>query len=203
MIKSIGNKVRKGKTAQAAATTVTRDNQAEIVGLVKKAAGGNFNAFGELYSLYLDPIYRYVFYQVKDKMTAEDITEEVFVKAWKAIESCQGKEQTFSSWLYRIAHNHMINTLRKTQKCTSIEQHNIVDIKDAKQEVEIGLEYRELLEAITCLPQNQKQVIILKFIEGMETREIGKIMGKREGAIRILQMRALNTLKRKTGRDNK
>jgi RNA polymerase sigma-70 factor (ECF subfamily) len=195
-MKSAGNKVRKKKTTQAAAAPAKYE-QAEITGLVKKAACGNFNAFGELYCLYLNPIYRYVFYQVKDKMTAEDITEEVFIKAWKAIESCQGKEHTFSSWLYRIAHNHMINTLRKMHKCTSIEGDNFIDIKDSKQEVEIGLEYRELLEFITCLPSNQKQVIILKFIEGLETREIGKIMGKKEGAIRILQMRALNTLKKK------
>ena len=195
-MKSVCNKVREKNKAQAAATTITHD-QSKIERLVERAAGGNFGAFGELYSIYLDRIYRYVFYQVKDKMTAEDITEEVFVKAWKAINSCKGKGKTFSSWLYRIAHNHMINTLRSMQKCTSIEGKNLAEVGDTKLEVETGLERQELLEVIADLPENQRQVIILKFIEGMDNREIKKIMGKNEGAIRILQMRALAALRQK------
>jgi RNA polymerase sigma-70 factor (ECF subfamily) len=132
-------------------------------------------------------------------MTAEDITEEVFIKAWKAIGSCKGKEKTFSSWLYRIAHNHLINTLRSMQKFTSIEKVDLVDFSDPKQEIETNADYQDLIGKITCLPQNQKQVIILKFIEGLDNREIGKIMGKSEGAIRVLQMRALATLRQKLG----
>ena len=195
------NKVREENEAQVA-KTVTYD-QSAIERLVEKAAGGNFEAFGELYGIYLDRIYRYVFYQVNDKMTAEDITEEVFVKAWKAIGSCKGKSKTFSAWLYRIAHNHLINTLRNMRKCTSIEKENLADVSDPKLEVETALERKELLETINCLPQNQKQVIILKFIEGFDSREIGKILGKREGAIRILQMRALMVLRQKLCSESK
>ena len=178
------------------ATTATKlHTQTELIMLVEEAASGNFEAFGELYSLYLDRIYRYVYYQIKDRMTAEDITEEVFLKAWKAIETCKGKEKTFLSWLYRIAHNHLINTFRSMNKFTSIEKDNIVELTDPKQEIEANLDCQELLETITRLPQNQKQVIILKFIEGMNNREISKIMKKNEGAIRVLQMRALSKLK--------
>ena len=195
-MRSVCNKAREEEKAQATATTVTKD-QSEIEGLVEKAAGGNIEAFGELYSIYLDRIYRYVFYQVKDKMTAEDITEEVFVKAWKAIGSCKGKSKTFSSWLYRIAHNHLINTLRNTQRYTSIEMENLVDVSNPGLEAESKLAQQELLEEIKCLPQNQKQVIILKFIEDLDNREIGKIMSKSEGAIRVLQMRALTALRQK------
>lgn len=187
------NKVRERKKTQATATTETQ-HQSEIVRLVEKAAGGNFEAFGELYGIYLDRIYRYVFYQINDKMTAEDITEEVFIKAWKAIGSCKGKEKTFLSWLYRIAHNHLINTLNYMKKCTSIEK---IEIIDPKQKIGTEIECQELIGMITCLPKHQKQVIILKFIEGLDNREIGKIMGKNEGAIRILQMRALAKLRQK------
>lgn len=194
----VRNKVRGENKARAAARPLTYD-QSDIERLVETAAGGNFEAFGELYSIYLDRIYRYVFYQVKDKMTAEDITEDVFVKAWKAIGTCKGKGKTFSSWLYRIAHNHMIDNLRSLQKCTSME--NITEISDPKLEVEAGLEHQELLELITCLPQNQRQVITLKFIEGLDNREIGQVMSKSEGAIRVLQMRALATLRQKLSRE--
>ena len=189
------NKVREGKKVRATDATRTY-HQSEIVTLIEKAAGGDFEAFGELYSTYLDRIYRYVFYQVKDKMTAEDITEEVFVKAWKAIGSCKGKEKTFLSWLYRIAYNHLINTVKYMKRFTPIEE---VDFIDPKQRIDTEIEYKELLETITCLPENQKQVIILKFIEGLDNREISKIMGKNEGTIRILQMRALNSIRQKMG----
>lgn len=194
------NKVKERKKTQVTATAGTH-NQPEIVRLVEEAAGGNFDAFGKLYSIYLDQIYRYVFFQVNDKMTAEDITEEVFVKAWKAIGSCKGKEKTFSSWLYRIAHNHLINTLRSMKRLASIEKENFGDIIDPKIEVEAEIECQELLEKISYLPENQRQVIILKFVEGLDNREIGKIMGKNEGAIRVSQMRALATLRDKLGNE--
>jgi RNA polymerase sigma-70 factor (ECF subfamily) len=194
----ICNKVREEKTAQATAAAKAY-SQFEITALVEEASGGKFTAFGDLYSIYLDKIYRYIFYQVKDKMTAEDITEEVFIKAWKAIGSCKGKGKTFSSWLYRIAHNHLINTVRSMQKFTSIEKVDLVDFTDPRQEIETNADYQDLIGKMTCLPQNQKQVIILKFIEGLDNREIGKIMGKSEGAIRVLQMRALAILRQKLG----
>ena len=199
-MKTVCNKVREEKKAQPTTAKATH-HPAEIVKLVEKAAGGNFTAFGELYSFYLDQIYRYVFYHVRDRMTAEDITEEVFIKAWKAISSCKGKEKTFLAWLYRIARNHLINTVRSTKKVTSIEKDNLIDVIESKTRVEEEIENRELLEMITRLPENQKQVILLKFIEGLDNREIAKIMGKNEGAIRISQMRALATLREKLGKE--
>ena len=197
-MKVVCNKVREDKKSRATAAVSTHD-PSEVAQLVDRAAGGNFEAFGQLYGIYLDRIYRYAFHQVKDRMTAEDITEEVFVKAWKAIKSCKGKGRTFSAWIYRIAHNHIINTIRNTQKFTSIEMENVADISDPKLEVEMKLEQQELTEMIAGLPQNQRQVVVLKFIEGLDNRETGKIMRKSEGAVRILQMRALTTLRPKIG----
>ena len=200
MLQVVGNIVRQKNKTQTTTAAPSHD-QTTVVKLIIRAEGGDFEAFGELYSIYLDRIYRYVFYQVKDRMTAEDITEEVFVKAWQAIGSCKGKEATFSSWLYRIAHNHMLNTLRNKKKFTSIETENLVDASDPKIELETALDHQELLATIADLPQNQKEVIILKFIEEMDNREISKVLGKREGAIRILQMRALANLRQKLSSD--
>lgn len=197
-MKVMCNKVREEKKSRATAAVSTRD-PSEVARLVDRAAGGNFEAFGQLYGIYLDRIYRYAFHQVQDRMTAEDITEEVFVKAWKAIKSCKGKGQTFSAWIYRIAHNHIINTLRNTQKFASIDMENIAAISSPKLELEMKLEQQELTEMIADLPQNQRQVVVLKFIEGLDNRETGKIMRKSEGAVRILQMRALTALRQKIG----
>ena len=191
----IRNKSKEELKAQATTGAAT-DNETKISGLVERAANGNIEAFGDLYHIYIERIYRYVFYQVKDKSTAEDITEEIFVKAWKAINSCKGRGQTFSSWLYRIARNHVIDSLRRLQKRQSVEIEKVVEIGDPETEIEGGLERQELLKSIAGLPKNQQQVIILKFIEGLDNSEIGQVMGKSQGAIRVLQMRALATLRR-------
>ena len=171
------------------------NEQSEVMKLVDKAANGNFNAFGDLYSIYLDKIYRYVYYHVKDQMMAEDITEEVFVKAWKAIKSCKGRGRTFSSWIYRIAHNHMINSQRNNNRNISMGMESLTAVSDRRQEIENTADKYELTELLDELPLNQKQVLILKFLEGMSNSEIAKIMNKSEGAIRILQMRGLSSLR--------
>jgi len=199
------NKVLVKNKAQTAVPTIPY-KQSEIAKLVEKAADGDLEAFGELYSIYLAPIYRYVSYQVRDKMTSEDIVEEVFVKAWKAIGTCKGKSQTFSAWLYRIAHNHIVNTLRRMNKRVSLESvemeiETLTEVTNPEQEVEAKLVRQELSEAMTCLSQNQRQVIILKFIEGLDNREIAQILGKKEGAIRVLQMRALSRLRQELNRE--
>ena len=192
------NKSRGQNRARSAAETVT-DDQFTISRLVEQAAEGDFEAYGELYSIYLDRIYRYVFHQVKDKMTAEDITEEVFIKAWKAIDSCRGKEQTFLPWLYRIAQNQVIDNLRSRRKHPTIEIETVDTAGGPQLEAEVDWERQELLGMIACLPQNQRQVIILKFIEGLDNREIADIMGKSQGAIRVSQMRALAKLRKDLG----
>ena len=171
----------------------------EITRLVELAAAGNFEAFGKLYHIYAEKIYRYVYYQVKDKMTAEDITADVFLKALEAIKSCKGKEATFSSWLYRIAHNRTIDSFRSMKRKPIVDTEVVTNLADPKQEVEKKVERQELLEVIAELPQNQSQVITLKFIGGLDNREIGRTMGKSEGAVRILQMRALAMLREKLG----
>lgn len=188
--------VKEENKAQQTSETVTH-NETEIARLVERAAGGDFRAFGELYSIYLDRIYRYVFYQVKDKMTAEDLTEEIFLKAWKAVKSYKGKGQSFSAWLYRIARNHAIDDLRARGRCTSLEVETTAAVGNPEQEAEGKLMQRKLLETISYLPPQQKQVIILKFIEGLDNREIEQIMGKNQGAIRVMQMRALATLRQR------
>ena len=204
-MKDFRNNIRnniEGETKTQATPEAATRTKSKIVRLVERAAGGDIEAFGELYSIYLDRIYRYVFYQVKDKMTAEDITEDVFFKAWKVIDSCKGRGETFSPWLYRIAHNQVIDILRSSRKqLLTAEMETVDKVSGPELEVEAELERQELLGLIACLPQNQRQVIILKFIEGLNNHEIGQVMGKSQGAVRVLQMRALARLRRELSRE--
>jgi RNA polymerase sigma-70 factor, ECF subfamily len=193
------NIVREDKKVRGAGAG--QPSAAEIKALIGQAAGGNFQAFGSLYGIYMDRIYRYIFYRVNDKMTAEDITEEVFVRAWKAIRSCRGREDTFQAWLYRIARNHLADCLRGTGRVTSLDKDGTIDVADPRGRVESGAEYKELLQAIAVLPEVQRQVVIFKFIEGLDNREIGLVLGKNEGAVRIAQMRALAALRDKLGEE--
>jgi len=167
----------------------------EIKRLVKQAIDGDVETFGELYSIYLDRIYRYVFYQVHNKVTAEDLTEEIFMKAWRGIGKYRWKGQPFSAWLYRIAHNHVIDYFRTSRQHQPLDWEIPADGDQPQQELETKQIQQSLLRAISSLPQQQKQVITLKFIEDLDNRTIEHIMGKSQGAIRVMQMRALAALR--------
>ena len=179
---------------RARTPTITSE-ETKNVEMVKKAVDGDVEAYGKLYAIYLDRIYRYVFYRVRDVMMAEDITEEVFIKAWDKIKSCQGKERTFSPWLYRIAHNHMIDTFYRKHRDSPLEAEDCIETDNIEQKVESAVEWQYVLSVISTLPEPQKEIILLKYIEGVDNREIEQITGKRQGAIRAIQWRALVTLR--------
>ena len=175
------------------------DDSSNTLLLIKRAAGGDSESFGKLYDVYLEPIYRYVYHHVGESKTAEDITQEVFIKAWKAIKSCRGKETTFKAWLYRIAHNHIIDYFRSSRDKLSIDNHDLAEQTDSMDSMEEtgDHEVSRVFSEMTYLPDSQRQVVVLKFIEGMDNREVSRIMGKSEGAIRVLQVRALAGLKKR------
>jgi RNA polymerase sigma-70 factor (ECF subfamily) len=171
-------------------------NKTELSGMVEIASEGNFEVFGKLYNIYLGQIYRYVFYQVRDRMTAEDLTEEIFIKAWEALGRYKQRSGTFSAWLYRIAHNHVIDYFRTTRQHLALNEE-MPAAGSLEQEAEAKLMQQELAEVISLLPPQQKQVIILKFIEGLDDSEIAQIMQKRQGTIRVIQTRALAALRQR------
>ena len=169
--------------------------------LIKRAAGGDSESFGRLYDIFLEPIYRYIYHHVGESKTAEDIAQEVFIKAWKAIKSCRGKETTFKAWLYRIAHNHTVDYLRCRRNESRIDDQNVVGELDSLDtslnEIEEDREVSRVLSEMASLPDSQRQVVVLKFIEGLDNREVSRIMGKSQGAIRVLQVRALAGLRKR------
>jgi RNA polymerase sigma-70 factor, ECF subfamily len=172
------------------------NSNARAIELVDRASGGDIEAFGNLYRIYIDQIYRYIYYRVNNRMLAEDITEDVFLKAWKSVKSCKGKGQTFLSWLYRIAHNQIVDNFRSSRReGLPLEENYLSTSISSDSELDSSLKWQEVVRVITTLPPNQEQVMTLKFMEGLSNQEVGAIMGKSEGAIRILQMRALITIR--------
>ncbi len=168
-----------------------------IKDFVSRSQRGDKEAFGELYDIYLKPIFRYVYFKVGNREDAEDLTEQVFLKAWQYIDKYNSKKSFFSSWLYIIAKNQVIDHYRQNKKNIELEdwlkETHIQPEGQAKVEQE--LLQKKIFKKIKKLPEKQQEIIILKFFENLSNKEIAKIVNKPEGAIRILQYRALKKLK--------
>jgi RNA polymerase sigma-70 factor, ECF subfamily len=164
---------------------------------VKLAKAGDRNAFAQLYDQYMDAIYRFIYARVSGKMVVEDLTSQVFLKAWENIASFQERGLPFRAWLYRIARNTVIDHYRTAKFHDSIEllptDEPALNV-NAEDHLELHFEEEELVEAMEQLTEDQRQAIRLKFLEGLSTQEVADEMGKRKGAIRALQMRGLQTL---------
>ncbi len=174
------------------------NSKEEDYSLVAKAMAGDYDAFGQLYSQYLDRIYRYTFFRVGDQCDAEDLTEQVFLKAWEALPGYRQYGIKFSSWLYRIAHNMVIDHHRrkKNAKPVAFEEGQGWDKKlsyDLEQVIQAD-EAAALAEAIAKLPEEYQQVVLLRFVEGLKHSEVAQILNKSEGACRAIQYQALSSL---------
>jgi len=169
----------------------------EIKAAVRQAIDGSTTAFGNLYRHFVARIYRYVLLQTRNSMNAEDITEDVFVKAFHSIQSCRGREDTFSAWLYRIAHNATIDHFRAEKRQQTLNYGLPVGEPIARDDSHVILEYNDTVRAISDLPPQYRQLLLLKFVEGMDNEEIALVMGKSLGNLRVIQMRAIRELRRR------
>ncbi len=171
----------------------------EIESLVRKAKNGDADAFGNVYDKFVLPIYRYVYYRVS-KSEVEDLTEMVFLRAWEKLKSySKQRGNSFGSWLFRIAHNAVVDHYRAISKNETCElTEDIASEKvglDPVVNLENKFEQKKLIIALRELPELQQQVVILKFVNGFENDEIAQIIEKSVGAVRVIQFRALNRLK--------
>jgi len=175
------------------------EKKEEIEALVKRVQKGDQEAFSALYDLFIDPIYRYVYFRVKSR-DAEDIVETVFVKVWTNIKKYKArKKQLFSAWVFKIAHNLVVDYYRKAKDKNFDELK--IDVVDSKREhnpirtTERSLNSGLLKKAISTLKKPYQDVVVYKFINQLSNSEIAGIMKKSEGSVRILQFRALKALK--------
>jgi len=156
-------------------------------------------AFGILYERYVDKIYNYVYYRTGSRHDAEDLTARTFYQALANIGRYEQRGMPFSAWLYRIAHNLVANWHRDRSRRKLIPLDELAmasqDEDNPEPLAEAEEERKALLEAIRHLPPERQQLLILKFVEGMPNAEIGRIMGRSEGAIKSLYYRTLIALR--------
>jgi len=163
--------------------------------LIERAARRDQHAFSQLYSMYFDKIYSYLYYKTMRRDEAEDLTAIVFMKAWESIEKFKWQGYPFSTWLYRIAHNQLVDhyrTRRETLSLDTIEvEENGVDPLDAVERAWLLLQIRGALKHLTA---EQQRVVTLRYFEGYSIGEIAAIMNKAPDAVRAMQHRALRVL---------
>lgn len=167
--------------------------------LISLATDGNAEAFGVLYEKYIDQIYNYIYYRTSNGKDAEDLCSRVFIRALHHIERYEDRGYPFSAWLYRIAHNLVVNWYRDKDKKGEIslsEQYPPPTMEgNVEDRIEKEDEKNALMRVITSLPDDRKELLILKHVEGLTNSEIGQIMDRTEGAIKALYHRTLESLR--------
>ena len=153
---------------------------------------------GEIYDLYADRIYHYIYVRVGDQRLAEDLSAEVFIRMLEAVRVSAGWHTSLSGWLYRIAHNLVVDHFRRKPQREVLElDERIVSTEGSPLSVvEKRLTQQKLRSALRNLTEDQQQVIVLKYMEGLSNLEVAQVMDKTEGAIKALQHRALASLRR-------
>jgi RNA polymerase sigma-70 factor (ECF subfamily) len=170
--------------------------------LIQKAVRGDSSAFGLLYDHYQPMIYRFVAVKVGRREEAEDITHQVFMNAWQNIASYRHRGHPFSSWLYRIARNQVIDHYRSQREQISLEQADLEQLTapwSAQTDLPLKLEIEKVLFAIKNLKPDYQDVIALRFIEEYSIKETAVVMKKTEGAVKLIQHRAIQELKKILG----
>lgn len=169
------------------------------VSFVERAIRRDREAFAALHDCHLDRIYSYISFSLKNAPEAEDLTQEVFIRAWKNIHKYRITGAPFITWLIAIARNMVADHFRARKKVNTVpledEQFSGAAEADPQNLTELRFEQQHLREVIGKLKGEKQQVIIMRFIVGMEYREIAQLLKKREGAVRVIQFRALKELR--------
>lgn len=166
--------------------------------IVKRAQDYDEQALHQLYETYYPKIYNYAFLQMGDVQAAEDLASDVMLKMLESIKKYNFRGLPFGAWVFRIARNRLIDLHRRRKRRGEVDLSETLagTLASPESMAERALERGQLQVALKHLTDEQRQVIVLKFIQGFDNRSVGKIMGRSEGAVKSLQHRALGALRR-------
>lgn len=166
--------------------------------IVRRAIKGEASAFGLLYDHYQPRIYRFVVIKVGRREDAEDLTHQVFLSAWQNIRRYEDLGHPFSSWLYHIARNQIIDHYRTQKVHVDLQEAEAFLPADEESEsgAELKLELERVRRAIHKLKPAYQDVIIMRFIEELSVKETAEALRRSEGAVKLLQHRAMNELRK-------
>lgn len=173
--------------------------------LLAKIRAGDEKSFSLFYDLYVDKIFRFISFKVTNKDEAEDLTSEVFLRAWNYFQDGY-KIDNLKAFLYRISRNAIIDFYKKNynkktvplSECETAKNYQKIGAgKNIMDKIDLNIKLKQVLKKLDLLKDEYKEVILLRFIEDYSISEINKIMNRSNGATRVLIHRALNALKEK------
>lgn len=172
----------------------------ELKSLVQKAQKGDREAFSEIYKLYFAKIYKYCKFNTNDDSEAQDICQETFVKAWKNIKKFDSERPDWSiqAFLFTIARNLIIDGSRRKKELHLEEYLEIETNEDFYENIDRKNNIDLVKEALSKLEEIERQIIILRYFEEMDTKQIANILGIKDGALRVRLHRTMDKLKQIT-----
>jgi RNA polymerase sigma factor (sigma-70 family) len=201
-LEGLRNDVAPGRVIAGAPPTPEETALDEERALSARACSGDRAAYAELYQRYVVKIYRYIYFKVGSRDETEDLTSQTFLKAWDAIGDYEWRNHPFGAWLFRIAHNLVVDHHRARRDHVTLddatpqlEGRTSRDALRPEQVLGEMITMERVRRAIGRLTEEQQQVLILRFFDELSTGEVAEIMGKNSGAIRGLQFRALSALR--------
>jgi RNA polymerase sigma-70 factor (ECF subfamily) len=165
--------------------------------LMEKAAAGDKEAFSLLYKEYFVPIFRYIYLRLRDTETAEDLAQNVFVKVFKKIKFYKNKNRPPLAYFFTVARNNLIDHWRRNKNAAPLEltDEALLVSGDHGREMDDRMGKERIKKILDCLPEDQKEAMILKYINELDNKEISFILKKKEDAVRQLHCRALKKIR--------
>jgi RNA polymerase sigma-70 factor (ECF subfamily) len=173
-------------------------DQLAVWELVRRAQSGDPEGFGELYDRYVDLVFRYLYHRVGDRATAEDFTSETFVRALRRIDSLSFQGRDVGAWLVTIARNIVLDHVKSSRYRLEVSTADMRDADRATDGPEEAVLQRltnaELMAGVQQLSEDQRECLVLRFLQGLSVAETAAAMGKKDGAVKALQHRAVRRL---------
>jgi RNA polymerase sigma-70 factor, ECF subfamily len=168
--------------------------------LIKKAQRGDSHAFGDLYENYAPAIFRYLYAHLDSQMDAEDLTGEVFLKAWQSLPKYTERGVPFLAFLFRIARNALVDLYRQNNRLEpkdpdDMDGYTAEGVSETIELVGSQMEHQQILRLLHKLRPDYQSVLTLRFISALSPEETAQVMNRSVGAIRVLQHRALAALR--------
>lgn len=178
------------------AELIVKDVDGECT-LIDAAIAGDVQAFASLYDRYVDKVHRHIYYRVGNRADAEDLTQQVFLRAWQAIGRYRRSAAPFIAWLLTIAHHLVVNFRRQHRTVEPLDDGFAAGQRWTNPEAETlsKYDYLALRRAILRLKPERQQVVVMRFVEDMDYADIAAALGKSEGNVRVIQHRALAELR--------
>ena len=166
--------------------------------LIQRAQRGEHEALKEIYQQYYKQIYTYIYFRVSNEAVTQDLTAEVFVRMVSHIKKYSYQQRSLLAWLYTIARNLVTDHFRANKKVSSLPLTDELMGQDRPPDdlAQQQITQQQIAQVLTRLTEEQRQVVLLRFMEGYRLHEVASQLGKSEGAIKALQHRALATLRR-------